>query len=68
MSRDIQFFHPDASWIPIAFEVDNLTTALEGKEIPKSPNSPGEGIMVAMILDNGASIELLQFIPPVKSR
>ncbi len=64
----MQLFHPDASWIPIAFEVDDLTTALEEKEIPTSPNSPGEGIMVAMILDNGASIELLQFIPPVKSR
>ncbi len=52
----------------VAFEVDDLTAALEGKEILTSPNSPGEGIMVAMILDDGAPIELLQFIPPVKSR
>jgi hypothetical protein len=52
----------------VAFEVDDLTAALEGKEILTSPNSPSEGIMVAMILDNGAPIELLQFIPPVKSR
>ena len=52
----------------VAFEVDDLSAALEGRKILIPPNSPGEGIMVAMILDNGAPIELLQFIPPVKSR
>lgn len=39
--------------------LDDLTAALERKEILTSPNSPGAGIMVAIILDNGAAIELL---------
>ena len=52
----------------VAFEVDDLEAALEGKEILIPPNSPGEGIMVAMILDNGAPVELLQFIPPLQPR
>jgi hypothetical protein len=52
----------------VAFEVDDLSAALEGRKILIPPNSPGEGIMVAMILDNGAPIELLEFIPPLKSR
>ena len=45
----------------IAFEVDDLQTALEGKEILTAPNSPSEGVMVAMILDSGAPVELLEF-------
>jgi hypothetical protein len=52
----------------VAFEVDDLKAALEGKEILTPPNSPGEGIMVAMILHNGAPIELLEFAPPSKSK
>lgn len=68
-------FDPDAPYpeiiktLPhVAFEVDDLEAALEGKEILIPPNSPGEGIMVAMILDNGAPVELLQFIPPLQPR
>ncbi|MGO9271100.1 MAG: VOC family protein [Terriglobia bacterium] len=45
----------------IAFEVDDLQTAIEGKEILTAPNSPSEGVMVAMILDSGAPVELLEF-------
>ena len=45
----------------VAFEVDDLAAALVGKEILTPPNSPGEGIMVAMILDNGAPVELMEF-------
>lgn len=45
----------------LAFEVDDLESALEGKEILTPPNSPSEGVMVAMILHDGAPVELLQF-------
>ncbi len=45
----------------IAFEVDDLETALEGKEILSPINSPSEGVRVAMILHNGAPVELMQF-------
>lgn len=52
----------------VAFEVDDLKSALEGKEILTPPNSPREGIIVAMIFNNGAPFELMKFIPPLKSR
>ena len=45
----------------VAFEVDDLQAAIEGKEILTAPNSPSEGVMVAMILDSGAPVELLEF-------
>jgi len=45
----------------VAFEVDDLDTALEGKEILVAPNSPSEGVRVAMIIDDGAPVELLEF-------
>ena len=45
----------------LAFEVDDLEKALEGKEILTPPNSPSEGVMVAMILHNGAPVELISF-------
>ena len=45
----------------IAFEVDDLEAALVGKEILTPPNSPSDGVRVAMIIDNGAPIELIQF-------
>ena len=51
----------------VAFEVDDLEAALVGKEILTPPNSPGEGIMVAMILDDGAPVELITFLPALKS-
>ena len=45
----------------IAFEVEDLATELEGKEILIEPNCPFEGITVAFIIDNGAPIEFIQF-------
>jgi len=45
----------------VAFVVDDLEAALVGKEILTPPNSPGEGIAVAMILDQGAPVELMAF-------
>jgi len=45
----------------LAFEVDDLEQALQGKEILTPPNSPSDGVVVAMILHNGAPIELIQF-------
>jgi hypothetical protein len=52
----------------VAFEVDDLAAALEGKEILTPPNSPSEGVTVAMILDQGAPVELLEFAPALKSK
>jgi hypothetical protein len=45
----------------IAFEVDNLEEALEDKEVITKAHTISEGIRVAMIIDNGAPIELLEF-------
>ncbi len=50
----------------VAFEVDNLEAALGGKEILIPPNCPSEGVKVAMIIDNGAPVELLEFQTDVK--
>ena len=44
----------------VAFEVDDLESAILGKEVLIPPNSPSEGITVAFIIDNGAPIEFLQ--------
>ena len=51
----------------VAFEVDDLAEALKGKEILTAPNSPSEGVMVAMIVDNGAPVELLAFTRALKA-
>jgi hypothetical protein len=51
----------------VAFEVDNLEAALGGKEILIPPNCPSAGVKVAMIIDNGAPVELLEFQNDVKS-
>lgn len=45
----------------IAFEVENMNEALKNKEIITSPHTISKGITVAMIIDNGAPIELLEF-------
>ena len=44
----------------VAFEVDELASALEGNKVLISPNSPSPGVMVAMIEVNGAPVELMQ--------
>lgn len=45
----------------IAFEVENLELALAGKEMLGEITSPSAGVRVAMIMDNGAPIELIEF-------
>jgi hypothetical protein len=45
----------------IAFEVDDLEAALTGQTLLGEVSSPSKGVRVAMILDNGAPIELLEF-------
>ena len=46
----------------IAFEVDDLDAAIRGETLLGDVSSPSEGVRVAMILDDGAPIELLQFL------
>ena len=43
----------------IAFEVDDLDVALEGCEVIFPPGSPSEGVRSAMIIDDGAPVELI---------
>jgi hypothetical protein len=45
----------------VAFEVDDLDAALEGQEILSRPSSPSRGVRVAMIVDDGAPVELIEF-------
>jgi hypothetical protein len=47
----------------IAFEVDDLDSELQKHDLKilTPPNAPGEGIRVAMIMHNGAPIELIEF-------
>lgn len=45
----------------IAFEVDDLDAEIEGKELLGEVSEPSEGVRVAMIVDNGAPVELLEF-------
>lgn len=61
-------FDPDAPFpdiiksVPhVAFAVDDLEAAMEGRELLTPPNSPSDGVRVAMIIDNGAPVELLEF-------
>jgi len=45
----------------IAFEVDDLDAALVGLTLLGEISSPSDGVKVAMIIDNGALIELIEF-------
>jgi hypothetical protein len=45
----------------LAFEVDDLTRALEGHSILIEPNSPSEGVTVAFVLWNGLPVEFLEY-------
>ena len=45
----------------VAFEVDDLESAIAGKEVLIPPNSPSDGVRVAFIVENGAPVEFLQF-------
>ena len=44
----------------IAFEVDDLTEALKGKQVLSEPSNTTDGVTVAFIIDNGAPVEFLQ--------
>jgi hypothetical protein len=44
----------------VAFEVDDLEVALEGRNVIIEPNSPSDGVVVAFVEVNGAPVELMQ--------
>ncbi|MDF7825377.1 hypothetical protein P4B35_15230 [Pontiellaceae bacterium B12227] len=44
----------------LAFQVDNIEEALQGKEILVETFSPGEGVRVAFINHNGAPVEFME--------
>jgi hypothetical protein len=44
----------------VAFEVDDLTAAIDGEHVIIEPNSPSPGVVVAFIEVNGAPVELMQ--------
>jgi len=48
----------------VAFVVEDLDAAMDGREVLIQPNSPSEGITVAFVIDNGAPVEFLQFDGP----
>ncbi len=45
----------------IAFEVDGLDSAIEGKELIGEVTSPSQDVRVAMIIENGAPVEFIEF-------
>ena len=45
----------------IAFEVDDLEAALQCREVILPPGSPSDGVRAAMIIHNGAPVELIMF-------
>ena len=45
----------------VAFEVDDLDAALIGQTLLGEVSSPSKGVRVAMIIDDGAPVELLEF-------
>lgn len=45
----------------VAFEVDDLDAEIVGKELLGEVSEPSDGVRVAMIVDNGAPVELLEF-------
>jgi hypothetical protein len=45
----------------IAFEVDDLDKEILGKKLLGEVSNPSKGVRVAMIIDNGAPVELIEF-------
>ena len=45
----------------VAFAVDDLDRAITGKEVIFPPFTPYAGVRAAMIVENGAPVEMLQF-------
>jgi hypothetical protein len=52
----------------IAFVVDDLETALAGREILFPVSAPSGGVRTAMVLDDGTPVELMEFEGPGSSR
>lgn len=44
----------------VAFEVDDLQSAIDGQKVLIQPNSPISGLVVAFIEVNGAPVELME--------
>jgi hypothetical protein len=45
----------------VAFEVDDLDAALDGQTVIHPPGSPSDGVRSAMIVHDGAPVELISF-------
>ena len=45
----------------VAFEVDNIQSAIQGHTVIIAPNSPSDGLTVAFIEVNGAPVELMEY-------
>jgi len=45
----------------LAFEVDDLDKAIDGKKIIIEPNSPTDGVRVAFIEHDGLPVEFLEY-------
>ena len=45
----------------IAFEVDHLEVAIKGKQLIGEIETPSKGVRTAMILENGAPVEFIEF-------
>jgi hypothetical protein len=45
----------------IAFEVDDLEVAVKGKQLIEKIEAPSKGVRTAMILENGAPVEFIEF-------
>ena len=53
----------------LAFVVEDMSEALKGKEVILPPGSPSNGIRTAMIIHDGALIEVMEFQKrPAKER
>ncbi len=50
----------------LAFEVDDLEAAVAGRQLLGDISSPCEGVRVAMFVDDGIPIEVLQFDEPTE--
>ena len=54
--------HPLIKSVPhVAFEVDDLDSALIGQQVISPPGSPSDGVRAAMIVVDGAPVELIWF-------
>ncbi len=60
--EDSSPLHPLIKSLPhVAFEVDDLDSALVGQQVIFPPGSPSDGVRAAMIVVDGAPVELICF-------